>query len=245
MATVTESSAAAPHRRHSRARGLRLQAGAGSLAGKLLLVRGRVQLHLDPDRRHGAVRVRRTLTPGPGVWWTWPVVVVGQILVALCFMEMAAQYPIAGSVYQWSKQISSALHLVDDRLDLHRRRDRDDHRRRDRLAGRAARRSRPTSSSSAAPPTPARRSPSTEPRTRCCSAAILIVHHDHHQHARRQADVADQQRRRDLRAGRREPPDHPAAVPPAPLAVGHRPLLRLRRRPSVGLLRRAARRRNR
>ena len=48
------------------------------------------------------------LNAGPGVWWTWPVVVFGQILVALCFMEMAGQYPIAGSVYQWSKQISSA-----------------------------------------------------------------------------------------------------------------------------------------
>src|SRR6476660_1635162 len=47
------------------------------------------------------------LNAGPGVWWTWPVVVFGQILVALCFMEMAAQYPIAGSVYQWSKQLSS------------------------------------------------------------------------------------------------------------------------------------------
>jgi urea carboxylase system permease len=47
------------------------------------------------------------LNAGPGVWWTWPVVVGGQILVALCFMEMAAQYPIAGSVYQWSKQLSS------------------------------------------------------------------------------------------------------------------------------------------
>ena len=47
------------------------------------------------------------LNAGPGVWWTWPVVVGGQILVALCFMEMAGQYPIAGSVYQWSKQISS------------------------------------------------------------------------------------------------------------------------------------------
>jgi urea carboxylase system permease len=43
---------------------------------------------------------------GPGVWWTWPVVVFGQILVALCFMEMAGQYPIAGSVYQWSKQLA-------------------------------------------------------------------------------------------------------------------------------------------
>ncbi len=46
---------------------------------------------------------------GPGVWWTWPVVVGGQALVALCFMEMAAQYPIAGSVYQWGKQISGPL----------------------------------------------------------------------------------------------------------------------------------------
>ena len=40
------------------------------------------------------------------MWWTWPVVVFGQILVALCFMEMAGQYPIAGSVYQWSKQLA-------------------------------------------------------------------------------------------------------------------------------------------
>ena len=46
------------------------------------------------------------LNAGPGVWWTWPAVVVGQILVALCFMEMAGQYPIAGSVYQWSKQLA-------------------------------------------------------------------------------------------------------------------------------------------
>ena len=45
------------------------------------------------------------LNAGPGVWWTWPVVIFGQILVALCFMEMAGQYPIAGSFYQWSKQI--------------------------------------------------------------------------------------------------------------------------------------------
>src|SRR5205807_3201750 len=29
----------------------------------------------------------------------------GQLLVALCFAELAAQYPLSGSVYQWSKQI--------------------------------------------------------------------------------------------------------------------------------------------
>ena len=49
------------------------------------------------------------LNAGPGVWWTWPVVVGGQILVALCFMEMAGQYPIAGSVYQWSKQVATGF----------------------------------------------------------------------------------------------------------------------------------------
>src|SRR5436305_3768776 len=49
------------------------------------------------------------LKAGAGVWWTWPIVVTGQILVALCFMEMAGQYPIAGSVYQWSKQISTGF----------------------------------------------------------------------------------------------------------------------------------------
>ena len=41
------------------------------------------------------------------MWWTWPAIVGGQALVALCFMECAANYPIAGSVYQWGKQISS------------------------------------------------------------------------------------------------------------------------------------------
>ena len=43
---------------------------------------------------------------GPGWIWTWPAVLAGQFLVALCFAEMAGQFPLAGSVYQWSKQIS-------------------------------------------------------------------------------------------------------------------------------------------
>jgi urea carboxylase system permease len=44
---------------------------------------------------------------GPAVWWTWPIVFVGQMCVALCFAELAGQYPLAGSVYQWSKRVSS------------------------------------------------------------------------------------------------------------------------------------------
>lgn len=46
---------------------------------------------------------------GPGVWWTWPVVFVGQFAVALCFAELAGQFPLAGSVYNWSKRVSGAF----------------------------------------------------------------------------------------------------------------------------------------
>ena len=46
------------------------------------------------------------LSGGPAFIWTWPAVFVGQFLVALCFAELAGQYPLAGPVYQWSKQIA-------------------------------------------------------------------------------------------------------------------------------------------
>src|SRR5258705_3102965 len=45
-------------------------------------------------------------TGGPAFIWTWPAVFAGQFLVALCFAELAGQSPLAGSVYQWSKQIA-------------------------------------------------------------------------------------------------------------------------------------------
>ncbi|RJQ82016.1 amino acid permease [Pseudonocardiaceae bacterium YIM PH 21723] len=43
---------------------------------------------------------------GPAFFWTWPVVLGGQLLVALVFAELAARYPLAGSVYQWAKNLS-------------------------------------------------------------------------------------------------------------------------------------------
>ncbi|WP_327065418.1 amino acid permease [Kitasatospora sp. NBC_01250] len=43
---------------------------------------------------------------GPAFVWTWPLVFIGQGAVALCFAEMAGQFPLAGGVYQWSKQIA-------------------------------------------------------------------------------------------------------------------------------------------
>jgi len=47
-------------------------------------------------------------TAGPAYLWSWPIVLIGQLAVALCFMELAAKYPIAGSVYNWSKLLGSA-----------------------------------------------------------------------------------------------------------------------------------------
>jgi urea carboxylase system permease len=47
------------------------------------------------------------LNAGPAVWWSWLVVFAGQMAVALCFAELAGQFPLAGSVYQWSKRIGT------------------------------------------------------------------------------------------------------------------------------------------
>ena len=47
-------------------------------------------------------------TGGPAYWWSWPMVFAGQLMVALCFAELAAHYPYAGSVYNWSKRLGSA-----------------------------------------------------------------------------------------------------------------------------------------
>src|ERR1700735_944774 len=47
------------------------------------------------------------LNAGPAVWWSWLIVLGGQMAVALCFAELAGQFPLAGSVYQWSKRIGT------------------------------------------------------------------------------------------------------------------------------------------
>ncbi|HST72654.1 MAG TPA: APC family permease [Kocuria rosea] len=46
-------------------------------------------------------------TAGPAYAWSWPMVFVGQLMVALCFAELAGRYPVAGSVYNWSKRLAS------------------------------------------------------------------------------------------------------------------------------------------
>jgi urea carboxylase system permease len=46
---------------------------------------------------------------GPAFFWTWPMVFLGQMMIALCFAELAARYPLSGGVYQWSKFVASPL----------------------------------------------------------------------------------------------------------------------------------------
>jgi amino acid transporter len=44
---------------------------------------------------------------GPAFFWSWPIVVVGQLIVGLNFAEVSAHFPVAGSVYQWTKYLSN------------------------------------------------------------------------------------------------------------------------------------------
>jgi urea carboxylase system permease len=44
---------------------------------------------------------------GPAFYWTWFIVIGGQLLVALVFAELASHFPVAGSIYQWSKRLSN------------------------------------------------------------------------------------------------------------------------------------------
>ncbi|WP_131813485.1 amino acid permease, partial [Mycolicibacterium fortuitum] len=46
---------------------------------------------------------------GPAFFWTWPAVFLGQFLVALCFAELAARYPISGAIYQWSRRMGGEV----------------------------------------------------------------------------------------------------------------------------------------
>jgi len=44
---------------------------------------------------------------GPAFFWSWPLVIVGQLFVALNFAELSSHFPVAGSIYQWSKRLSN------------------------------------------------------------------------------------------------------------------------------------------
>ena len=45
-------------------------------------------------------------TIGGAFFWSWPLVAAGQFIVALTFAELSSHYPVAGSVFQWTKYLS-------------------------------------------------------------------------------------------------------------------------------------------
>jgi urea carboxylase system permease len=44
---------------------------------------------------------------GPAFFWSWPLVALGQFIVALNFAEISSHFPVAGSVYQWTKYLAN------------------------------------------------------------------------------------------------------------------------------------------
>jgi amino acid transporter len=44
---------------------------------------------------------------GGFLFWTWPVVALFQFVVALNFAELSSHFPVAGSVYQWTKYLAN------------------------------------------------------------------------------------------------------------------------------------------
>jgi amino acid transporter len=46
-------------------------------------------------------------TLGGAFIWTWPVAAAGQFIIALNFAEVTSHYPVAGSVFQWTKYLAN------------------------------------------------------------------------------------------------------------------------------------------
>src|SRR5437870_13814946 len=44
---------------------------------------------------------------GAFFFWSWPIVALGQFIIALNFAEVSSHFPVAGSVYQWTKYLSN------------------------------------------------------------------------------------------------------------------------------------------
>jgi amino acid transporter len=44
---------------------------------------------------------------GPAGIWLWPIVAVGQTLIALVIAQFAARIPLSGSSYQWASRLAN------------------------------------------------------------------------------------------------------------------------------------------
>ncbi len=181
---------------------------------------------------------------GPGVWWTWPVMVVGQVLVALCFMEMAAQLsdrglgvPVVASrsrarfaswmtgwIYIVGAIVTIAAVAIDWQVVLPQIIDPIFQ-----FFGSAADAGITSTKGGA------QNALLLGGILICITTIINMLGVKLMSRINNVGVIAE--------LVGASGPDHPAAVPPPPRPVGDRPLLRPRRRPPVGLLRRAADRR--
>jgi len=48
-------------------------------------------------------------TSGPMGIWTWPVVVIGQLMVAFIIGSLAARIPLTGYIYQWASRLTNPV----------------------------------------------------------------------------------------------------------------------------------------
>ena len=47
---------------------------------------------------------------GPASIWTWPLVAVGNALIALIVAELGTRIPLAGYAYQWSSRLVNSTY---------------------------------------------------------------------------------------------------------------------------------------
>jgi amino acid transporter len=47
-------------------------------------------------------------TVGPAFVWTWPIVAIGQIIVALVLADLAGRIPLSGYAFQWTSRLRSS-----------------------------------------------------------------------------------------------------------------------------------------
>jgi amino acid transporter len=47
-------------------------------------------------------------TVGPAFVWTWPIVAIGQIIVALVLADLAGRIPLSGYAFQWTSRLMSS-----------------------------------------------------------------------------------------------------------------------------------------
>src|SRR6184192_3151834 len=50
-------------------------------------------------------------TIGGVFFWSWPIVAIGQFIIALGWAELSSHYPVAGSVFQWTKYLSGKTYF--------------------------------------------------------------------------------------------------------------------------------------